>query len=135
MEELLQEIVNVLVVIVEACGAAVIIIGAVWAFLLFLWVGFRDRSTRAFVPVRLTLGRFLALGLEFQLAADVLKTAVAPSWEEIGQLAAIAAIRTALNYFLGREIAEEKRQIAEDQETSSGDTGDATDHRRTGRTV
>ncbi|WP_211434982.1 DUF1622 domain-containing protein [Blastococcus sp. DSM 46786] len=132
MEELLQELVNVLVVIVEACGAAVIIVGAVWAFLLFLWVGLRDRSTRAFVPVRLTLGRFLALGLEFQLAADILKTAVAPSWEEIGQLAAIAAIRTALNYFLGKEIAEERRQIGEDGDDSSGDP---TDHRRTGRTV
>ncbi|WP_166532099.1 DUF1622 domain-containing protein [Blastococcus xanthinilyticus] len=148
MEELLQHVVNVLVVIVEACGAAVIIIGAVWAFLLFVWVGLRDRSTRAFVPVRLTLGRFLALGLEFQLAADVLKTAVAPSWEEIGQLAAIAAIRTALNYFLGKEIAEEKRQIAEDEdedddEDDDGDddegdddsSTDPTDHRRAGRTV
>jgi uncharacterized membrane protein len=133
VEELLAEAVNVLVVIVEACGAAVIIIGAVWAFALFVWVGVRDRSTQAFVPVRLTLGRFLALGLEFQLAADVLKTAVAPSWEEIGQLAAIAAIRTALNYFLGREIAEEKRQIAEDDAEASSE--DPTDHRRSGRTV
>ncbi|MCF6744513.1 DUF1622 domain-containing protein [Blastococcus sp. KM273128] len=132
VEELLQEVVNVLVVIVEACGAAVIIVGAVWAFLLFLWVGLRDRSTRNFVPVRLTLGRFLALGLEFQLAADVLKTAVAPSWEEIGQLAAIAAIRTALNYFLGKEIAEEKRQIEEDREGPSDAATDPTHHRRTG---
>ncbi len=43
-------------------------------------------------------------GLEFQLAADILRTAVAPSFEEIGQLAAVAAIRTALNYFLERDI-------------------------------
>lgn len=54
--------------------------------------------------VRLRLGRWLALALEFLLAADILRTAVAPSWSEIGQLAAIAAIRTALNYFLQREI-------------------------------
>ncbi|MGY2066090.1 DUF1622 domain-containing protein [Blastococcus sp. SYSU DS0619] len=116
MEELLQEVVNVLVVIVEACGAAVIIIGAVWAFIRFAWAGLRHRSTHGFVPVRLTLGRFLALGLEFQLASDVLRTAVAPSWEEIGQLAAIAAIRTVLNYFLGKEIAEERRQVEEDKD-------------------
>ena len=70
------------------------------------------------------------LGLEFQLAADILKTAVAPSWEEIGQLAAIAAIRTALNYFLGKEIAEEKRQIEEGDDSS----GDRAGERRTGRT-
>ena len=116
MEELLAEVVSVLVTIVEACGAIVIIIGAVWAFARFVWVGLRHRDTGAFVPVRLTLGRFLALGLEFQLAGDVLRTAVAPSFRELGQLAAVAAIRTALNWFLGKEIAEERRQVAEEAE-------------------
>jgi len=125
VEELLQDVVNVLVTVVEACGATVIITGAVWAFARFLWVGMRDRSTRAFTTVRLTLGRFLALGLEFQLASDVLRTAVAPSFEELGQLAAVAAIRTALNYFLGKEIAEERRQVAE-EEQRSGDAGEPT---------
>jgi uncharacterized membrane protein len=129
VEELLAEVVNVLVVIVEACGAAVIIIGAVWAFARFAWVGFRQRTTAAFVPVRLTLGRFLALGLEFQLASDVLRTAVAPSWEELGQLAAVAAIRTALNYFLSKEIAEERRQVAEEQDHHEVTS---TDHRGSG---
>lgn len=54
--------------------------------------------------VRLTLGRWLGLALEFELAADILRTAVAPTWNEIGQLAAIIVLRTALNYFLQREI-------------------------------
>ena len=81
-------------------------------------VGLRDRDARAFVPVRLTLGRFLALGLEFQLASDVLRTAVAPSFRELGQLAAVAAIRTALNYFLGREIKEQQDEVHE-EETST----------------
>ncbi len=115
MEELLRDTVAVLVLVVEACGAAVIIIGALWAFARFLWVGARRRDTRSFVPVRLTLGRFLALGLEFQLASDILTTAVAPTFEEIGKLAAIATIRTALNYFLGKEIAEERRQLTEEE--------------------
>jgi len=57
------------------------------------------------VDIRLALGRWLALGLEFALAADILRTAVAPTWREIGQLAAIAVLRTALNFFLEREIA------------------------------
>jgi uncharacterized membrane protein len=43
------------------------------------------------------------------LGADILRTAVEPSWDEIGRLAAIATIRTALNYFLQREIAAEAR--------------------------
>lgn len=54
--------------------------------------------------IRLYLGRWLALALEFELAADILRTAVAPTWNEIGQLVAIAALRTALNYFLERDI-------------------------------
>ena len=114
MEELLIEALGVLVPVVEACGAAVIVVGALWAFVRFVVVGLRERDAAAFVPVRLTLGRFLALGLEFQLASDVLRTAVAPSFRELGQLAAVAAIRTALNYFLAKEIAEERRQLAEE---------------------
>jgi uncharacterized membrane protein len=115
VEELLVDALGVLVPVVEACGAAVIVVGALWAFVRFVVVGLRDRDAGAFVPVRLTLGRFLALGLEFQLASDVLRTAVAPSFRELGQLAAVAAIRTALNYFLAREIDEERRQIAEER--------------------
>jgi hypothetical protein len=65
-------------------------------------VGLRARDTGAFVPVRLTLGRFLALGLEFQPASDVLRTAVAPNFRELGQLAAVAAIRTALKLLPGQ---------------------------------
>jgi uncharacterized membrane protein len=57
--------------------------------------------------MRLTLGRWLWVALEFELAAEILRTAVAPTWNEIGQLAAIAALRTALNYFLGKEIVKE----------------------------
>jgi uncharacterized membrane protein len=54
--------------------------------------------------VRLRLGNWLALALEFALASDLIRTAVAPSWDEIGKLAAIMALRTALNYFLEREF-------------------------------
>ncbi len=57
--------------------------------------------------MRLTLGRWLAVSLEFLLAADILGTAVAPTWDEIGKLAAVATLRTALNFFLGKEIAAE----------------------------
>src|SRR5690348_6963791 len=54
--------------------------------------------------LRLGLGRWLAVALEFELAADILRTAISPTWQEIGMLAAIAAIRTGLNYFLQLEI-------------------------------
>jgi uncharacterized membrane protein len=46
------------------------------------------------------------LALEFALAADIVRTAIAPTWDGIGHLAAIAVIRTVLNYFLERDMAE-----------------------------
>ncbi|MEI6135528.1 MAG: DUF1622 domain-containing protein, partial [Desulfomonile sp.] len=54
--------------------------------------------------IRLNLGQWLTVALEFELAADILRTAVAPSWNDIGQLAAIIIIRTTLNFFLQKEI-------------------------------
>jgi uncharacterized membrane protein len=54
--------------------------------------------------IRLLMGRWLALALEFELGADILRTAIAPTWTDVGQLAAIATIRTLLNYFLQKEI-------------------------------
>jgi len=111
-EQSLRDVVDTLVRFVEAAGALVIFLGALLAAVRFVLTGLRTRSAEAFVPVRLGLGRFLELGLEFQLASDVLRTAIAPSFREIGQLAAVAAIRTALNYFLGREISEEREQLA-----------------------
>lgn len=55
---------------------------------------------------RVGFGSSVAVALEILLGADVLATAVAPSWDDIGKLAAIAILRTALNYFLGRELKE-----------------------------
>ena len=111
-EDTLRTVVDTFVRLVEAAGAVVIVIGAAIAFVQFIRALPR-RDPDAFVPVRLSLGRFLALGLEFQLASDVLRTAIAPSFAELGKLAAVAAIRTALNFFLAREIAEERRILAE----------------------
>ncbi len=109
-ESALREMVDLMVRLIEACGAVVIMIGAVIAIAKFV-IALTQRNINQFSRVRLTLARFLVLGLEFQLAADVLRTAISPSFEEIGKLAAIAAIRTVLNYFLNREIAQEQREI------------------------
>jgi uncharacterized membrane protein len=113
-EATVRAIVDVLVRLVEAAGAIVIFAGASIGFVRFVAVAVRTRSAGAFVPLRLELGRYLALGLEFQLAGDILRTAIAPTFVEIGQLAAVAAIRTALNFFLAREIAEQRAELERD---------------------
>lgn len=90
---------------VEAVAGIVIAIAVIEATFRVLGLAFRRSTTHeSKEEIRLHLGRWLALSLEFLLAADVLRTAVAPTWNEIGQLAAIVVLRTALNYFLQREI-------------------------------
>lgn len=123
-EDVLREVVDALVRLVEAAGAVVIVAGALFAF-----VGFAralpSRRPERFTAARLQLGRFLALGLEFQLASDVLRTAIAPSFEELGKLAAVAAIRTALNFFLAREIREESAQVEQAEHAAATDDEEA----------
>ena len=58
--------------------------------------------------LRMQFGSAVAVSLELLLGADVLATAVAPSWDDIGKLAAIAVLRTGLNYFLERELKHKK---------------------------
>lgn len=68
----------------------------------------RRGDPRFFVALRLRFGTWLALALEFQLGADILATTVAPSFDAVVKLAAIAAIRTFLNYVLRKEIEAEE---------------------------
>ena len=60
------------------------------------------------VEARMNFGSAFPVSLKLLLGADVLETAVAPAWDDIGKLAAIATIRTALNYFLERELKHSK---------------------------
>ena len=94
---------------IETVGATIIALGILSAGWLLVKAIAR-RETADFTAIRLTLARYLALALEFQLGADILSTAIAPSWEQIGKLGAIAIIRTALNYFLSREMREERHE-------------------------
>jgi uncharacterized membrane protein len=109
-EALLQHGVLWLRLAIETAGAAMVAIGFATAAWLFVR-SFPRGTSRDFDRIRLAFARYLALALEFQLAADILSTAIAPTWEQIGKLAAIAVIRTALNWFLGREMAHEQRDV------------------------
>src|SRR5690349_6026268 len=105
VERLVQGSVEWLRLGVESLGAVVIAAGIIVAILGLLKYALSAgrRDERSFVPIRLSFARYLTLALELQLAADILSTSVAPSWDRIGKLAAIAVIRTALNFFLSKE--------------------------------
>lgn len=93
----------------ETTGALIVALGVMIALSQFVRV-LLSRQTADFNAIRWVLARYLALALEFQLGADILSTAVDLSPKQIGQLAAIAVIRTALNFFLSREMREEQEQ-------------------------
>ncbi len=110
MEELLKLWTGYLASGVEGVAGLIIALAALQATIRAFTLFFSGRRGTAqnqepqTEDIRLRLGRWLALALEFELGADILRTAIAPTWNEIGQLAAIATIRTLLNYFLQQEI-------------------------------
>jgi uncharacterized membrane protein len=110
IEALITNLVLWLKLVIELVGVALITIGVLITTIRAAGV-IRHPQLATYAKVRLVLSRFLALGLEFQLAADIIGTAVAPGWTQIGKLASIAVIRTGLNYFLAREVKEELKEV------------------------
>lgn len=106
-EEFVINAVQWLRLAVEVMGAGMVALGCLIALVHFIRA-LATGQTQNFNPIRLILARYLALALEFQLGADILSTAIAPSWDQIGKLAAIAVIRTGLNYFLSQEMEKER---------------------------
>lgn len=124
LEEATKIAVNYMAQGVEGVTALLILVASLRAVAQY----FRDllRGTQPFpsTAIRLSLGQSLALSLELALGADILKTAVAPTWNDIGQLAAIATIRTALNFFLERELRTEESSMQGALEARPAGTGD-----------
>jgi uncharacterized membrane protein len=95
------------ILVINAMALLIIAIGAVEMFLRSLYALTQPSPSGRELPVGyLRFARWLIAGLTFQLAADVIETASAPTWDDIGRLAAIAVIRTFLNYFLERDLVE-----------------------------
>ncbi len=105
-------------IIINAMALIIIAIGTVEMFFRGIAALFSHSATgRELRDAYLRYARWLIAGLTFQLAADIISTAIAPSWDEIGRLAAIAAIRTFLNYFLERDV----REVRETQHERKAD--------------
>jgi len=105
MEELLHEIARYVGRVIEAIAILVIAIGAgeavIATFRVMLGGRHLNLEKRA---VWLDFARWLVAGLTFQLAADIVQTTIAPTWDEVGRVATIAAIRTFLTFFLDRDM-------------------------------
>lgn len=107
MEEFLKHLAGYTALSVEAIAVVIIAYGAVESLLTTLSHILHGRSISGWrKQLFVRFGVWLLLGLQFALAADIVRSVIAPTWQDIGQLAAIAAIRTFLNYFLERDIDE-----------------------------
>jgi uncharacterized membrane protein len=105
LELFLENAVRVISLALEYTAVLCIAIGFVSAIILLL-KSKQIKFSPLYNRLRLKFGGWLALALEFQLASDIVKTTVAPTYENLIQLGAIAVIRTFLNYFLNKELKE-----------------------------
>ncbi|MBC7543431.1 MAG: DUF1622 domain-containing protein [Candidatus Sericytochromatia bacterium] len=113
MDVLIKQETVLLASVIEAIAGLVVILASLATAWVAVGLGRVSPAMPRPVAARLLLGRWLSLALEFELAADILRTAATPSWNEIAQLAAIIVIRTVLNFFLERDVASaERRQPA-----------------------
>ena len=102
-----------LVHVIEAISVLFILAGVARAAVGSLVSVLRDPDRMPSTRVRLDLGRSLSFALEFLLAADILQTMLSPTMEQVAILGGVAVIRTLLNYFLGKEIEQENRELRE----------------------
>jgi len=97
----------------DACATLIIGLATIEAAIRSAIAFVRFRQTHQGITlIRWRFGRWLSLGLDFLIASDILRTGVSPSWSEIGQLAAIVAIRILITFTLGKETDEIKPEAA-----------------------
>ncbi|HEX4859758.1 MAG TPA: DUF1622 domain-containing protein [Rhizomicrobium sp.] len=110
MDEVLKQLSAYTALAVEAAAVVLIAYGAAEALIAAVGHMLHGRSIAGWrKQLFVRFGVWLLLGLQFALAADIVRSVIAPTWQDIGQLAAIAAIRTFLNHFLERDLDEAGR--------------------------
>lgn len=131
LESWLRIIVGYLAVGAEIAAAIIIAVGIVRGLIGYVGKMFLDLELYADQTevIRLKLGRVLTLGLEFAVASDILRTAVAPTRQDILNLAAIVMLRSLLIYFLEIEIrqSEDRREIEWERKHAHEEAGEEPD--------
>lgn len=114
MQEWLRAITEPAVVIIDGMALLIVVVGTVEAFVGGLRVMLASGSGHQRRDVWLRYGRWLVAGLTFQLAADIIESSITTAWEALGRLAAVAVIRTFLNFFLERDLVEVRERQRRD---------------------
>ncbi len=98
---ILENIVDGAILLFEFIGVGIIIFSGIRGVFLYI---------RRSPDTKLTLAKGLAMGLEFKLGSEILRTVVVRDWKEIGIVAGIIALRAALTFLIHWEIKEEEKQ-------------------------
>jgi uncharacterized membrane protein len=105
VEELFIQAARAAVLLIEAAAVLIVTFGSLEALFKLLVVMARPSTSHGMrKAIWRRFGVWLLLGLEFALAADIITSVISPTWQDIGELGAIAVIRTFLNYFLEHDL-------------------------------
>jgi uncharacterized membrane protein len=101
-----HSVVNIVSFTLNIIGALITIWGIIVSLFEFLKKEILNRAEVISLneAIRLKLGSYLVLALEFFIAGDIVKTIITPTWESLGILGAIVVIRTILSYFLTKDL-------------------------------
>ena len=122
MEELLSLVASWSALILEAVVALLVMYGALEALVRMGALAIERSGPVVRRRIWMNFAQWIILALEFALGADIIRTAIAPTWDDVGKLAAIAAIRTGLSFFLERDI--EAFEPAAKRQAASGSTAE-----------
>lgn len=102
----LHSLINEINLLLNILGALIIIWGVMISLVEFLKkeISGKDKRMQLNEAIRIRLGGYLVLALEFFIAGDIIKTIITPTWESLGILGAIVVIRTVLSYFLTMDL-------------------------------
>ncbi len=119
MKEGLVIVTEYAILLMDGLALLIIVVGTLEAFVNGLRIMLGSASGHEKRDVWLRYARWLVAGLTFQLAADIIETSISTSWEAIARLGAIAVIRTFLNYFLERDLAEVRERQREPEKSAT----------------
>lgn len=100
--------------IIGYIGVMIMAYGGVKSAIHFMLSTIRKQNHLPYI--RIELGKHLALGLEFLVGKDIIESIMQPTWDELGKLAAIIALRTAVTLMLSWELKEIKEELDEEKE-------------------
>src|SRR4051794_17767547 len=112
MDEWMKVASEYAITVVNMMALVFVVIGTVEAFVAGLRAMIFSRRGHERRDIWLRFAQWLVAGLTFQLAADIIATAISTEWQAVARIAAVALIRTFLNYFLERDLADVRERGA-----------------------